>query len=259
MSRKMISIIVLSTLFLVTSVSPVQAGVPDEGHQSLAIASMQVMKPEAVRTGAMRVTVAAGDWLSKIAARMCGAASRWPQIARANPQIHNPDLIYPGQVLVVPCASDVRQTPPKASRSTPRPPLRQWARPLGGGQATSCYGWRVSTDSNHEGIDIPRRSGNPIYAVGSGVTQDVGRNGGYGLQVVVKHSGATWTRYAHASRLAVRSGQQVRAGQVIAYVGSTGNSTGPHLHFEVYLGKLAHSHDVNPAPWLRARGIGMGC
>lgn len=260
MSRKMISIFIACALVITLGATPVQAGtVPRQG---LATATIKAAAPKPVSGATQTMTVAAGDWMSKIAKRLCGSANRWPEIARANPQIRNPNLIYPGQSLLVPCASktDSRLTAPRASRSTPRPPVARWIKPLGAGlAATSCYGWRASTDSFHEGLDIPRRTGTPIRAVASGTVVHAGWNGGYGLQVVVKHQGAVWTRYAHSSRVAVQGGQTVRAGQVIAYVGSTGNSTGPHLHFEVYLGTLDHSHDVNPAPWLRARGIGMGC
>ena len=90
-------------------------------------------------------------------------------------------------------------------------------------------------------IDIGAPSGTPIYAAASGtvVIARTGYNGGYGTFVVIKHPNGTETRYAHMSRLGTRAGEQVSQGEVIGYVGSTGRSTGPHLHIEV-------RGDINP-------------
>jgi murein DD-endopeptidase MepM/ murein hydrolase activator NlpD len=84
-------------------------------------------------------------------------------------------------------------------------------------------------------IDIGAPTGTPIYAAASGTVSfaKVGRNGGYGNLVIIDHPNGTQTYYAHQSKLAVRAGDKVSQGQVIGYVGSTGHSTGPHLHFEV--------------------------
>lgn len=89
----------------------------------------------------------------------------------------------------------------------------------------------------HPGIDFAAPSGTPVYAAGDGVVVAAGRAGGYGNQVKIRHQGGWVTAYAHLSRFAsgVRAGQKVRQGQVVAYVGSTGLSTGPHLHYEVLL------------------------
>src|SRR3546814_7836744 len=94
----------------------------------------------------------------------------------------------------------------------------------------------------HDGIDIGARYGSPIHAAADGTVAFAGRNGGYGNFVRVKHSGAITTGYGHMSRIAVRAGAHVHAGQVIGYVGSTGLSTGPHLHFEV----RKNNRPINP-------------
>ncbi len=95
----------------------------------------------------------------------------------------------------------------------------------------------------HSGMDFRARSGTPIVAVSDGRVASAGRAGGCGNAVKLSHGGGLETRYCHMSRMAVRSGQSVKRGQVIGYVGSTGLSTGPHLHYEMYRGGRA----INPA------------
>jgi murein DD-endopeptidase MepM/ murein hydrolase activator NlpD len=95
----------------------------------------------------------------------------------------------------------------------------------------------------HEGVDFTAPVGTPIYVTGNGVVSVAGRNlGGYGIEVEVDHGYSYYTRYAHLSRLAVRKGQQVKRGQIIGFVGNTGKSTAPHLHYEVRKNHVA----VNP-------------
>ena len=114
------------------------------------------------------------------------------------------------------------------------------------GRMTSRYGMRrhpiLGYSRMHSGVDFAARSGTPIYAVSDGVVAFSGRHGGHGNYVRLNHGGGLGTGYAHMSRIAVSSGTRVKAGQVIGYVGSTGLSTGPHLHFEVYRG----GRKVNP-------------
>ena len=85
----------------------------------------------------------------------------------------------------------------------------------------------------HEGIDIAVPTGTPVQAAQSGRIIFAGWMGGYGNLVVIDHGGGLSTAYGHNSSIAVGNGQSVSQGQVIAYAGSTGNSTGPHVHFEV--------------------------
>jgi murein DD-endopeptidase MepM/ murein hydrolase activator NlpD len=108
------------------------------------------------------------------------------------------------------------------------------------GRITSRYGMRrhpiLGYRRMHSGLDFRARHGTPIYAATDGTVNYAGRNGGYGNYVRIRHAGNLATGYAHMSRIAVRNGEQVRRGQVIGYVGSTGLSTGPHLHYEMYRG-----------------------
>ncbi len=114
------------------------------------------------------------------------------------------------------------------------------------GHVTSGYGMRMHPllgfTRMHKGIDIGAPWGSPIYAATDGVVTMAGRNGGYGNFVKLAHAGGLGTGYGHMSRIAVRPGQHVGKGQVIGYVGSTGMSTGPHVHYELYRNGVA----INP-------------
>lgn len=105
------------------------------------------------------------------------------------------------------------------------------ANPTRGGVITSNFGYRDS--GKHNGLDIGAPTGTPIGAACDGVVTYVGYNGAYGNMVIIKHGDELETIYAHASELLATVGKQVKKGEVIAKVGSTGRSTGPHLHFEL--------------------------
>ncbi len=123
------------------------------------------------------------------------------------------------------------------------------ARPVPGA-ISSGYGNRyhpvLHYNRMHTGSDMRGGSGTPILACRSGVVVIAGSQGGYGNTVVIDHGGGMGTLYAHQSRLAVDEGDTVTAGQIIGYVGSTGMSTGPHLHFEVRLS----GNPVDPSSYL---------
>lgn len=120
------------------------------------------------------------------------------------------------------------------------------ARPTNG-RITSTFGMRrhpiLGYKRMHSGIDFGGGYGAPIYAVTDGVVSIAGRHGGYGNFVKLNHGNGLGTGYGHMSRIAVRPGQRVSRGQVIGYIGSTGLSTGPHLHYELYRNGRA----VNPS------------
>ena len=121
------------------------------------------------------------------------------------------------------------------------------ARPVAAARLSSGFGMRfhpiLGYSRLHAGVDYAASTGTPIYAVSEGRVSFAGRSGGHGNFVKLVHSGGIGTGYAHMSRIAVRSGDRVKRGQVIGYVGSTGLSTGPHLHYEVYRG----GRTVNPS------------
>ncbi|PJT49198.1 peptidase, partial [Streptomyces albidoflavus] len=106
----------------------------------------------------------------------------------------------------------------------------------------------------HTGVDFPVPTGTSVKAAASGTVVSAGWGGSYGYQVVIKHNDGKYSQYAHLSALTVRSGQSVQAGQRIARSGSTGNSTGPHLHFEVRTGP-GFGSDIDPLAYLRGGGV----
>ena len=117
------------------------------------------------------------------------------------------------------------------------------------GVLTSGYGWRWGR--MHKGIDVAAPIGTPVVAASQGVVVRSGWNsGGYGNLVIIKHTDGTLTRYAHNNRVLVQAGQQVEQGQLIAEMGSTGFSTGSHVHFEVHPGGKGA---VNPIAFLPGR------
>ena len=115
------------------------------------------------------------------------------------------------------------------------------------GVVTSPYGLRWGGTDFHPGMDIANDMGTPIVATADGVVEYAGWNsGGYGNMVDIDHGNGIMTRYGHASQVVVSTGQQVKRGQLIAYMGSTGFSTGPHVHYEVHV----HGQRVNPISYL---------
>ena len=118
--------------------------------------------------------------------------------------------------------------------------------PLAARSLTSGFGMRLDPLLGgrrlHAGIDLAAPLGTPIVATSDGVVSTADWSGGYGLLVGIEHGGGLQTRYGHMSQLAVACGQAVRRGDVIGYVGSTGRSTGPHLHYEVRI----HGQAIDP-------------
>ncbi|WP_156466181.1 M23 family metallopeptidase [Janibacter sp. Soil728] len=135
----------------------------------------------------------------------------------------------------------------------------KWEAPLpaGGLVPGSPFGMRVhpitGTARMHEGTDFAAAQGTPVFAMSSGKVTHAGPIGGYGNLVIVDHGGGVTTRYAHMSRVDVKTGQRVRAGQQIGAVGSTGQSTGAHLHLEVRVREEA----VDPLPWLKDKALDL--
>ena len=115
------------------------------------------------------------------------------------------------------------------------------------GEVSSPFGLRWNGSDFHPGIDIANDMGTPIVATADGTVRVAGWNdGGYGNMVDIDHGNGIMTRYGHAMQVVVTAGQQVKRGQIIAYMGSTGYSTGPHVHYEVRVNGQA----VNPSSYL---------
>jgi murein DD-endopeptidase MepM/ murein hydrolase activator NlpD len=124
----------------------------------------------------------------------------------------------------------------------------EWVKPVSG-RVTSEFGPRWGTQ--HKGMDIAAATGTPVRAMSGGVVRRADWNGGYGNAVVIDHGNGISTLYGHNSALTVKAGQRVNPGDVIAKAGSTGDSTGPHLHLEVRV----NDKQVDPRPWLESRGV----
>jgi murein DD-endopeptidase MepM/ murein hydrolase activator NlpD len=124
--------------------------------------------------------------------------------------------------------------------------------PIHGARLTSGFGARWGT--SHAGIDLAAPMRTPEYAVMDGVVLEAGAASGYGLVVYIQHHNGFVTAYGHMDEILVEPGQSVRAGDTIALLGNRGQSTGPHLHFEVIVGGKDGTR-INPIPWLRERGV----
>jgi len=127
--------------------------------------------------------------------------------------------------------------PPSAAAASGN--MMNW--PTVGHRITQYYHW------GHHGLDIANKIGTPIYAADAGVVESAGWSGGYGNQILINHGGGKKTRYGHASKLYVKVGDKVTKGQTIMAMGSTGYSTGPHLHFEV----IINGQKLNPLDFIK--------
>jgi murein DD-endopeptidase MepM/ murein hydrolase activator NlpD len=124
--------------------------------------------------------------------------------------------------------------------------------PVDGGRLTSTFGTRWGT--LHAGIDLAAPMRTPEKAAMDGIVLEAGPASGFGLAVYIQHQNGDVTVYGHMDQILVRAGQVVRAGDTIALLGNRGQSTGPHLHFEVHVGGI-NGQKIDPLPWLRDRGI----
>ena len=209
-------------------------------------------------TSGVSHSVVSGQTLGQIAS-LYGVTSE--QIMASN-GITNANQIRIGARLVIPGGKLIAQGPKTTSRqivessskglnaikklipgpSAIVPAGARMVWPTTGHNITQYFSWR------HTGVDVANRIGTAIYAADDGVVTTTGwNNGGYGNQIIINHGGGKTTRYAHLSAFGVNIGQKVSKGQYIAAMGSTGRSTGPHLHFEVIL----NGRVVNPLNYVR--------
>ncbi|MFE5792600.1 transglycosylase family protein [Streptomyces sp. NPDC056503] len=152
----------------------------------------------------------------------------------------------------------------------PKPQPKPQSRPQAAAPREDRYSAPVSADIGtrygkpgsswssgyHTGVDFPVPTGTTVKAVSDGKIVSAGWGGAYGYQIVVRHDDGRYSQYAHLSAVSVREGQRVTGGQRIGRSGSTGNSSGPHLHFEVRTGP-GYGSDIDPLAYLRARGVSI--
>ena len=136
-----------------------------------------------------------------------------------------------------------------AAREAARP---KFVLPIDGARFTSGFAGRWGTF--HYGIDLAAPMRTPEYAAGDGVVLRAGPASGFGLAVYILHENGDVTVYGHMDKILVEPGQYVEAGETIALLGNRGQSTGPHLHFEVHQGG-ENGQRINPVPWLAERGV----
>jgi murein DD-endopeptidase MepM/ murein hydrolase activator NlpD len=129
--------------------------------------------------------------------------------------------------------------------------------PVQGVRLTSEFGMRwhpiLGGRHQHKGVDLAGPVGTPVHATADGVVGRADWFSGYGLYIALEHGGELETRYGHMSRLNVAAGQVVHKGDVIGYIGTTGRTTGPHLHYEVRIAGVA----VNPIPYMQGDGSAL--
>ncbi|MDJ0345918.1 peptidoglycan DD-metalloendopeptidase family protein [Streptomyces sp. H10-C2] len=234
------------------------------------------------RTAADAYVVVSGDTLSGIAAEH-RTQGGWPKLYADNRQVvgGDPDLILPGQRLALtgaqrpaartqaPAAKPKQrppQTAPAAKPAATRTPQHQTTQvgsqsfiaPVSGVSPSTPYHAAGASWSSgyHTGVDFPVSTGTSVKAVGNGTVVSAGWGGAYGYQVVIRHPDGRYSQYAHLSQLSVRAGQPVNRGQQIGRSGSTGNATGPHLHFEIRTGP-EYGSDINPLAYLRAHSVSI--
>ena len=142
-----------------------------------------------------------------------------------------------------------RVVPGRKLRAKPPP----WVLPVGGYRLTGRFGQSSGLwSSTHTGLDFAAPEGAEISSIGPGVVTEVGSDGAFGNKTVVRLDDGTVLWYCHQSEFGVEAGQRLAAGDLLGYVGSTGNVTGPHLHLEVHPGE---GEPVDPEGWLPRHGV----
>jgi murein DD-endopeptidase MepM/ murein hydrolase activator NlpD len=230
---------------------------------------------------AVKYVVKKGDYLTKIASDL-GIEGGWKVIYDKNKDVigDNPNLIKPGMVLVVsgtaksstpakpstPATPSKPSTPSKPDNSTPT--SSDWVAPLAKG--TYRIGDNIIVGSGcisrscggHSGLDLSASQGTPAKAISAGTVVHAGygyAGAAYGNHVVLKLADGKYALYGHLASSTVRKGQTVSAGQMVGTVGSTGNSSGPHLHFEIRLNpsQFYVGNFLNPVSYLAGKGVSL--
>ncbi|MFE2297459.1 transglycosylase family protein [Streptomyces sp. NPDC059445] len=251
--------------------------------------SVRDVKPQTTpqsRAGTAEMyTVVRGDTLSGIADSR-HVQGGWQGLYAANRSTvgSDPDLILPGQRLALdgraqapahtPAKSPAKTTERTPAKKAPTTPAKKTSgrtsshttTPVRSGTHTLVAPVHAATGTQyhatgshwskgyHTGVDFPVPTGTSVAAVAAGHVVSAGWGGSFGYEVVIRHADGRYTQYGHLSAISVKAGQSVVAGQRIGRSGSTGNSTGPHLHFEVRTGP-GFGSDVDPVAYLRAGGV----
>ncbi|GAA2502241.1 LysM peptidoglycan-binding domain-containing M23 family metallopeptidase [Streptomyces gobitricini] len=263
---------------------------PATAPQQAVSAAVEAAPVAAAQKAAPRTyTVVAGDYLSKIAKNK-NVKGGWQKLYQDNRQVvgEDPSLILPGMKLTLGAkstAAPAKAAPAKQKAAPAKPKAddtrsetrasrsaAKAAAPAQSAPKTSGSGFTAPVDAGvttpyrasgsswssgyHTGVDFSASSGTTVKAVGAGTVVSAGWSGAYGNEVVIQHTDGTYSQYAHLSSLSVSSGQSVSGGQQIGLSGSTGNSTGPHLHFEIRTSP-SYGSDIDPLAYLRQNGVSI--
>ena len=221
-----------------------------------AVGAVALVLAVAAPAAAQPVQPNDGEGLISMLQRTCGTSANWRQesmrlgLAQSGPYAH---WLMRGQTYDVRCGGSA--APPPASTSTT---TSGWSDPLPSacGRHSSFGAPRDGGRRSHQGIDMSAGTGTAIHAAAAGTVIEVGwisNNAGNGVEI--DSGNGVVSKYFHMQHWAVRLGQHVKSGQVIGYVGSTGDATGPHLHLEIWVyGELK-----NPGNYLAARGVNVYC
>ncbi|MCX4777710.1 peptidoglycan DD-metalloendopeptidase family protein [Streptomyces sp. NBC_01264] len=224
--------------------------------------------------GANSYTVVSGDTLGTIGSEL---GVSWQALYSENRSVigSDPDVIFPGQRLAYGSGSGGSSDSGSSTPAAPKPAGSsssskssdssgsrsssgaEGVLPVSGGSISARYhqagGWAAGY---HTGIDFAVSTGTPVRAAAAGTVVSSGWQGAYGNAVVIKHDDGRYTLSAHLSSATASEGERVFAGERIGRSGNTGNSTGPHLHFEVRSSN-SYGADVNPVTWLNNHGVSL--
>ncbi|MFI8851306.1 M23 family metallopeptidase [Streptomyces sp. 891-h] len=153
-------------------------------------------------------------------------------------------------------AEKEREAKRKAAREAERAKLNAYVLPVEGSYISTGYkqGGGMWSSGSHTGVDFHAGMNTPVRSVAAGEVVEAGNGGAYGNNIVIKHKDGTYTQYGHLNSIGVSVGQEVKSGQQIGLSGSTGNSSGPHLHFEARTGP-DYGSDIDPVAYLRQHGV----
>ncbi|MFD9795422.1 M23 family metallopeptidase [Streptomyces sp. NPDC059070] len=155
-------------------------------------------------------------------------------------------------------AKEERAARERAAREAERKRLNTFVAPIDGSYVSTGYktGGSIWSSGSHTGIDFHAGEGTSVHSVGLGTVVEAGWGGAYGNNIVIRMNDGTYTQYGHLSSILVAVGQHVEPGQQIGLSGNTGNTTGPHLHFEARTSP-SYGSDMDPIAYLRAHGVNV--
>lgn len=232
--------------------------VPYSGIETKTESPKPPVKTPTPATGS-KYEVRPGDTLVGISTKELDTAN-WKPLYEANKKVigSNPNLIFPGQDLVLPNGK-AQKSVAKESTDKPVETPATASSPLAGVGAAQGYGNPGNYSLGfHTGVDFTAPQGTPVKAVAAGTVVKSDTSSAYGVNVQIKHEDGTYSLYAHLSAKTVFPGTKVEAGRMIGNVGSTGNSSGPHLHLEIRTEPtFGAGNFIDPLKWLRDKGLSL--